>query len=177
MFVAECLIKIIALGFKKYLSEYFNILDLVIVLISLIEVLMAIVNIGENSTSYFTALRALRLMRVFKLVKSNESLSILVESIGRTIGNLGTFSVLLVLIIYIFTLLGMQSFAGQIMITDDDFVDLNKYGVPNPDGTASDNNFDTFINAFVTIFQVLSGEDWQQVMFNAVRCTQYSQIV
>lgn len=51
VFVAECLIKIIALGFKKYLSEYFNILDLVIVLISLIEVLMNIVNIGENSTS------------------------------------------------------------------------------------------------------------------------------
>lgn len=67
-------------------------------------------------------------MRVFKLVKSNESLSILVESIGRTIGNLGTFSVLLVLIIYIFTLLGMQSFAGMIMIADDDSVDLNKYG-------------------------------------------------
>lgn len=99
VFVIECLIKVIALGFKKYLSEYFNILDLVIVLISLIEMLMSMVQPGDSSASFFTALRALRLMRVFKLVKSNESLSILVESIGRTVGNLGTFSVLLILII------------------------------------------------------------------------------
>jgi len=66
-------------------------------------------------------------MRVFKLVKSNESLSILVESIGRTVGNLGTFSVLLILIIYIFTLLGMQNFAGFIVFDDNGNVDMNKY--------------------------------------------------
>lgn len=64
---------------------------------------------------------------MFKLVKSNESLSILVESIGRTVGNLGTFSVLLILIIYIFTLLGMQNFAGFIVFDDNGNVDMNKY--------------------------------------------------
>jgi len=60
--------------------------------------------------------------------------------------------------------MGMQSFAGKMKFDDHSNVDLNKYGYPNPDGTASDNNFDNFPNAFVTIFQVLSGEDWQMIM-------------
>ena len=58
------------------------------------------------------------------------------------------------LFIFIFTLLGMQTFAG---IFKDD-----------PEGTPS-NNYDSVSIAFITIFQVLTLENWQTVLFVTLR--------
>lgn len=79
----------------------------------------------------FSALRAFRLMRVFKLAKSSESLSMLLESIARTLGAMANFSILLFLVIYIFSLLGMTAFAGQINLDDDGNLIVDKYGEAN----------------------------------------------
>jgi magnesium-transporting ATPase (P-type) len=61
---------------------------------------------------------------------------------------------LMFLFIMIFTLLGMQTFAG--------------YWKDDPEGTPP-NNYDTFGYAFFTIFQVLTMENWQTVMFVSMR--------
>ena len=54
---------------------------------------------------------------------------------------------LLFLFILIFALLGMQLFGGAFNF---------------PDGTP-DANFDTFVISLLTVFQVLTGEDWNEV--------------
>jgi len=87
-----------AYGLERYFSEYFNLMDFVIVIISNVEMVLGFV-ISGSSTSYLLALRAMRLLRIFKLVKTSASLSLLLESIARTIVNLGTFSILLFLLI------------------------------------------------------------------------------
>ena len=57
---------------------------------------------------------------------------------------------LLFLFILIFALLGMQLFGGAFNF---------------PDGTP-DANFDTFVISLLTVFQVLTGEDWNEVSNN-----------
>jgi len=98
---------------------------MVIVIISLIELFIEAVTQGNNN-SIFTALRAFRLMRVFKIAKFSDSLSVLLESIIKTLGSLVHFSLLLFLILYVYTLLGMQFFAGKQKYDSEDRLIVNK---------------------------------------------------
>ncbi len=59
---------------------------------------------------------------------------------------------LLFLFILIFALLGMQLFGGAFNFSD---------GRPP-------SNFDTFAIALLTVFQVLTGEDWNEVMYQGI---------
>lgn len=59
---------------------------------------------------------------------------------------------LLFLFILIFALLGMQLFGGQFNF---------------PEGTPP-TNFNTFPIALLTVFQILTGEDWNEVMYQGI---------
>jgi voltage-dependent calcium channel L type alpha-1D len=60
---------------------------------------------------------------------------------------------LLFLFIVIFALLGMQLFGAQFKLVREE----------NPR-----TNFDDFWNAMLTVFQILTGEDWNAVMYDGV---------
>lgn len=62
-------------------------------------------------------------------------------------------AMLLLLFLFIYTLLGMQLFGGKF-----DFEE----GTPR-------GNFDQFHSAFVTVFQLLTLENWQLVLFSGIR--------
>ena len=51
----------------------------------------------------------------------------------------------------VFALLGMQLFGGNL----------------NSDEGKPNTNFDSFIPAFLTVFQVLTGEDWVNIMYTS----------
>jgi hypothetical protein len=99
--------KFVGLRPKIYLKEKFNIFDILIVVVSLIEIS---ISQGRGSLS---ALRAFRLLRVFKIFRM-ENLRILIDSIAFTITTIGNYFVLLLLFIYVYALLGMQFFAGKL---------------------------------------------------------------
>lgn len=94
-------------------------------------------------------LRALRLLRIFKVTKYWSSLRNLVISLLNSMRSILSLLFLLFLFILIFALLGMQLFGGAFNF---------------PDGTP-DANFDTFVISLLTVFQVLTGEDWNEVSF------------
>jgi len=60
---------------------------------------------------------------------------------------------LLFLFIVVFALLGMQLFGGQF----------------NFDEGTPPTNFDTFPAAIMTVFQILTGEDWNEVMYDGIK--------
>lgn len=128
----EAIIKILALGFDRYSEEFFNIFDLIIVIVSLIEIITEeILTAFLSSVSLnISAFRTLRLLRIFKLVKSNEALSLLLESIALTMMKLSTFFVILFILMIQFTLFGMQMFAGRLRLNEDGTCMLNKFGFP-----------------------------------------------
>lgn len=134
------LFKIIGLGFVTYLRDGFNILDAIVVVFSLIE-------LGFQGGNVVSSLRALRLLRIMKLARSWDSLRLLINSIMHTLTSIGPFTVLLSLFIYVAALMGMQFFAGRI---------------PGPPRA----HFDELHSAIITIFIVLVGENWNEVMFD-----------
>ncbi|VDO98416.1 unnamed protein product [Soboliphyme baturini] len=149
IFMFEMLFKMFGLGVDVYFQSSFNIFDFVVITGSLIEVIWGELKGGSFGIS---VLRALRLLRIFKVTKYWTSLRNLVVSLMNSMRSIISLLFLLFLFIVIFALLGMQLFGGEFNFTD---------GRPYT-------HFDTFSIALITVFQILTGEDWNEVMYLAI---------
>ncbi|XP_034948343.1 voltage-dependent calcium channel type A subunit alpha-1 isoform X7 [Chelonus insularis] len=149
LFMCEMFIKMYALGPRIYFESSFNRFDCVVILGSIFEVIWSAVKSGSFGLS---VLRALRLLRIFKVTKYWSSLRNLVISLLNSMRSIISLLFLLFLFILIFALLGMQLFGGQFNF---------------PSGTPA-TNFNTFPIALLTVFQILTGEDWNEVMYQGI---------
>merc|ERR1719313_1316509 len=152
--------------------------DGVIVVSSWVEIAVQLT--GSATGAYagaFRALRGIRLLRVFKLFKKMKTFRILVRSIVQTIKSMSYFSVLLFLLMMVFTLMGSALFANEMRFDEDgkkiqdDEMYCPPYDVPNNMDCIPRNHFDDFQSGFVTVFQILSGENWNAVWYDAKRAT------
>lgn len=109
----------------------------------------------------FLVFRTFRVFRIFKLFKSGD-LRMLLDSMIFTISSIGPYVVFLMFFIYIFALVGMSFYAGNIKFNGKDEVDL-------VNGTSPRENFDTLGNSLMTLFIIIMGS-WSQIMESAVRC-------
>ncbi|XP_077535891.1 calcium voltage-gated channel subunit cacophony isoform X5 [Haemaphysalis longicornis] len=150
LFIFEMLIKVYALGPRIYFESSFNRFDCVVIAGSIFEVVWSSLKDGSFGLS---VLRALRLLRIFKFTKYWSSLRNLVISLLNSMRSIISLLFLLFLFILIFALLGMQLFGGVFNF---------------PDGTPPA-NFNTFPIALLTVFQILTGEDWNEVMYNGIQ--------
>ncbi|KAA3681610.1 uncharacterized protein DEA37_0007098 [Paragonimus westermani] len=145
------LLKMYGLKIRIYFESTFNIFDCTVIIGSLFEIIWGFFH---TDTSFgISVLRALRLLRIFKVTRYWASLRNLVVSLLNSMRSIISLLFLLFLFILIFALLGMQLFGG-------DF---------NFDEGRPTQNFDTFVKALMTVFQILTGEDWNTVMYNGIR--------
>ena len=109
-----------------------------------------------------TALRGFRLLRIFKLAKSWKRFEILIETLGRTLADIAIFSILLFLVIFTFTLLGLELFAWKAKFNiAKDILDDN--------GVSPRYNFDNFLNSFTTVFIILTNDGMSTIFMNFYR--------
>ncbi|KAF0297828.1 Voltage-dependent calcium channel type D subunit alpha-1 [Amphibalanus amphitrite] len=152
LFTIEMLVKMYALGFQSYFVSLFNRFDCFVVISSIMEVLLT--KTGVMPPLGVSVLRCVRLLRVFKVTRYWRSLSNLVASLLNSIQSIASLLLLLFLFIVIFALLGMQVFGGKFNFDDSD------------DKPRS--NFDSFVQSLLTVFQILTGEDWNVVMYHGI---------
>lgn len=146
----EMFIKMYALGPRIYLESSFNRFDCIVICGSIFEVVWSHIKGGSFG---FSVLRALRLLRIFKVTKYWSSLRNLVISLLNSMRSIISLLFLLFLFILIFALLGMQLFGGQFNFPDE----------------TPPTNFNTFPIALLTVFQILTGEDWNEVMYLGIQ--------
>ncbi|XP_075877649.1 voltage-dependent R-type calcium channel subunit alpha-1E-like isoform X4 [Nelusetta ayraudi] len=150
LFLAEMFLKIYGLGFRLYFHSSFNCFDCGVIVGSIFEVVWGFFRPGMSFG--ISVLRALRLLRIFKITKYWASLRNLVVSLMSSMKSIISLLFLLFLFIVVFALLGMQLFGGRFIFED-----------------YTPTNFDTFPAAIMTVFQILTGEDWNEVMYNGIR--------
>jgi hypothetical protein len=92
-------------------------------------------------------------LRVFKLAKSWKKLDYLIKTIWRTLTDIASFSVLLFLIIFTYTLVGLEVFSNKAKFDKNDHLDLEN-------GNSPVYNFDDFVEAFTTIFIIFTNDSW-----------------
>nr|XP_054600899.1 voltage-dependent N-type calcium channel subunit alpha-1B isoform X1 [Nothobranchius furzeri] len=150
LFLTEMTLKMYGLGGRNYFHSSFNCFDFGVIVGSICEVIWDIIKPG--SSFGISVLRALRLLRIFKVTKYWNSLRNLVVSLLNSMKSIISLLFLLFLFIVVFALLGMQLFGGQFNFEDE----------------TPTTNFDTFPAAILTVFQILTGEDWNAVMYHGI---------
>ncbi|XP_034393185.1 dihydropyridine-sensitive L-type skeletal muscle calcium channel subunit alpha-1-like [Cyclopterus lumpus] len=151
LFVVEMFVKMYALGPRGYFMSLFNRFDFFVVLCGILEMIMF--SAGAVAPLGFSVLRCIRLLRILKVTKYWTSLSNLVASLLNSVRSIASLLLLLFLFIVIFSLLGMQVFGGKFNFTDH---------------RPRRSNFDNFPQALISVFQILTGEDWTTIMNNGI---------
>ncbi|XP_068599075.1 dihydropyridine-sensitive L-type skeletal muscle calcium channel subunit alpha-1-like [Brachionichthys hirsutus] len=151
MFALEMLMKMYALGLPSYFMSLFNRFDCFVVSTGITELIL--VHMGFMSVMGISVLRCIRLLRLLKVTRYWTSLSNLVASLLNSVRSIACLLLLLFLFIVIFSLLGMQVFGGKFNF---------------PDRVKPRSTFDSFPQALITVFQILTGEDWNAVMYDGI---------
>lgn len=156
LFAIEVFLKVLANGIRSFSRDNMNLFDLFVVVLSVIELFVI-----SGSSSKISAFRAVRVFRTFRVLRVArmfryvQSLFKILRAISSSLSKFIYLFLLLLLFIVIFSLIGVQIFAGEF-----DFPD----GVPR-------SNFDDFHNSFVTIWQLLTMENWQGLLYDTMRST------
>ncbi|XP_070594614.1 voltage-dependent L-type calcium channel subunit alpha-1D isoform X2 [Erythrolamprus reginae] len=151
LFTCEMLVKMYSLGLQSYFVSLFNRFDCFVVCGGIVETIL--VELQIMSPLGISVFRCVRLLRIFKVTRHWTSLSNLVASLLNSMKSIASLLLLLFLFIIIFSLLGMQLFGGKF----------------NFDETQTKRStFDNFPQALLTVFQILTGEDWNAVMYDGI---------
>uniref|UniRef100_A0A3Q2ZLU0 Voltage-dependent L-type calcium channel subunit alpha n=1 Tax=Kryptolebias marmoratus TaxID=37003 RepID=A0A3Q2ZLU0_KRYMA len=151
LFTCEMLVKMYSLGLQAYFVSLFNRFDCFVVCGGISETIL--VELEIMSPLGISVFRCVRLLRIFKVTRHWQSLSNLVASLLNSMKSIASLLLLLFLFIIIFSLLGMQVFGGKF----------------NFDETQTKRStFDNFPQALLTVFQILTGEDWNVVMYDGI---------
>ena len=167
-FTGELMIKITAYGFKYYWYVNWNKFDFIIVIMSLValdEQLLADLNFNV------TALRIIRVSRLLRMVKTSEGLRTLLKTLFMSLGNIINTSLLLVLILFTFSVAGMSLF-GRIKMTKDDYLADKKWMAENKEEDIPEDleflnsnvNFRSFYLSMLTLWRASTGESWNGIM-------------
>ncbi|KAK9816645.1 hypothetical protein WJX72_003272 [[Myrmecia] bisecta] len=147
-FAGEMVLKLLGLGLKQYFADRFNIFDMIIVVLSLVEIFM-------SSGGALGSLRTLRVLRVLRLIKNWTSLHRFVITIWHTLASLSSLIIILLICVFVYAVVGMQLFGGKL----------------GPPGQVPRHNYDSFVWAAITSFQVITVDDWNSVLYDAIRAT------
>lgn len=150
VFTLETLLKIFGYGLQKFGHDGFNVFDAAIVGLSLADFILGANTQALSVIKIVRIFRIFRVLRVTRLLRSLKFMKILMQVILETLEDFGYMSILFMLFLLIFSLIGMQFFAGK----------FNFYG---PDEVKRE-NFDDFRSAMITVFQIMTFSDWDRVI-------------
>jgi len=137
LFFLEGALRLMALGFKAYFKDGFNVFDTVVNGFSILDFF----KIGPS----FVVLRGFRLLRIFKIVRSLPGLRALLETVLKSMGAIANLGILIFMFVFIYALLGKSFF----------YEEMQEF-----DGSRSRYQFNNVSNATLLIFIILSSENW-----------------
>ncbi|XP_051508518.1 calcium channel, voltage-dependent, L type, alpha 1S subunit, b [Myxocyprinus asiaticus] len=150
-FTMEMVMKMYAFGVRAYFMSIFNRFDFFVVTTGILEIALVVSDV--MTPLGISVMRCIRLLRLFKVTRYWKSLSNLVASLLNSVKSIASLLLLMFLFIVIFALLGMQVFGGKFNF---------------PDREIQRSNFDDFPQALISVFQVLTGEEWDTIMYNGI---------
>lgn len=187
VFLLEALLLHFAYGVKLYWLKFTTFFDGVVLLAAGLELVFGWLGNGSLVPVPATAFRGLRLVMVLSRWRACRSL---IKSVLRTLGQFANFALLLLIVIYIFALLGQSLFAAQFVFDPDtgepltnciphsEFLLNQEYCYAKCSSPLSPTNlfrclprahYDDFYTACVSIFMLLSGDSWETQMWNGMK--------
>ncbi|KAK4192634.1 Ion transport protein-domain-containing protein [Podospora australis] len=153
MLVVDIVIRFLA-DHRRFHRKFRNLFDLLLAIITTVILIPPIRNSGQVY-NWLTVFQILRVYRVVLAIPMTRSLIQLVLGNVTGIGNLMLFVFLMTFLMAIFA---SQLFRGQIPARDSDDEWIR---VP----------FNTIYNSFLGMYQVLSSENWTEILYNVTTYT------
>eukprot|EP00957_Ditylum_brightwellii_P030192 2284667-Ditylum_brightwellii.AAC.1 len=107
------------------------------------------------------------------MAKSWKSLHSLLQTMNETVLEIGNFATLLLLFIFIYALIGMQMFSNRLHFHPNSGAVIHISDADYSTALVPRSHFDNLFWSMTTIFQVLTGENWNSVMYDAWRATSW----
>lgn len=189
VFCVEAITKLYALGFRRYLKERWNKLDVMIVIFSIVGILLEEVesNLIPINPTIIRVMRVARIARVLKLLKMAKGMRALLNTVMQALPQVGNLGLLFFLLFFIFAALGVELFGrlGTVLflvplpcspsysncktfIFNLMFIcicTLLECDEDHPcQGMSEHAHFQNFGIAFLTLFRVATGDNWNGVM-------------
>ena len=169
VFTLEVALKLYV-GMRSYLKDPFNVLDLVIVIAGVLELGF---QGGQQGGSSISALRSLRVLRVLRLATYFRQLQKWLHILLSAIRNVLYIVIILALLVYLGAIWGMRLFGGRLCLPSDAAVNAT---APAP-CVAPRANYDTLHTSILATFQIITGENWNEIMYSAMRQTSWLSVV
>ena len=170
--ILEIVFKIRCFGYLKFIQSFSNCLDSSLLLVSL---LYATSQLDSNENAFSTVTGYLNSFQPLRLVfRSNRLLSGIKSIVMAFLPAIG-FAAVLFIPILIFSLLGVQVLAGKLHFCSDplifykkDCIGFDPYHSEIREWLNSPLNFDWIGNSLLSIFSIVSLNDWTHVLWLAV---------
>ncbi|NXT92654.1 CAC1G protein, partial [Anhinga rufa] len=167
IFVLESVFKLIAFGFRRFFQDRWNQLDLAIVLLSIMGITLEEIEVNASlpiNPTIIRIMRVLRIARVLKLLKMAVGMRALLDTVMQALPQVGNLGLLFMLLFFIFAALGVELFG-----------DLECDDTHPCEGLGRHATFRNFGMAFLTLFRVSTGDNWNGIMKDTLRdCDQES---
>ena len=146
-FFCEATIKIIGYGSRMYFASISNIFDFAVVVVSCTDIFLTYVMgsriiLLRRGPQLIRSIKVFRISKFIRLFKILKPLKKLLDIIFFSLPAFGNVMALLILIFYIYAILGYHLF-----------------------GEIDSGRFSSFSNAMFTLFRSSTGEDWYKIMF------------
>lgn len=160
VFIVEAIMKICALGPIIYLKDKWNQLDVFIVILSIVGIVLEELEtkIIPINPTIIRVMRVLRIARVLKLLKMAKGIRALLDTVMQALPQVGNLGLLFFLLFFIFAALGVELF-GRLECSDH---------FPCQ-GLGEHAHFANFGMAFLTLFRVATGDNWNGIMKDTLR--------
>ena len=173
VFFVEMICKITGLGFSSYWANSYNRFDSIVVILSFIDWIGGKTSL-ETGDSFLKAFRTFRLLRMIELARAWDALNEIWLKTVKSFMDIGNFSLLMLLFIYIFALLGMELFSNIALVDEYDNLVVGEDRVQQlySSGeyyTFPRDNFNSLGFAITSVFIVFIGEDWNWTMYQWIR--------
>jgi hypothetical protein len=141
-------------GIRRFHHKPRNLIDLGLAVITTIILIPPI----RNSGQVYNWLTIFQIIRVYRVVLAIPMTSKLIELVLGNVTGIGNLMVFVFLITFLMAIFASQLFRGQLPATDDDGEFLR---IP----------FNTIYNSFLGMYQVLSSENWTDILYSVTSYT------
>ncbi|XP_027131553.1 dihydropyridine-sensitive L-type skeletal muscle calcium channel subunit alpha-1 isoform X1 [Larimichthys crocea] len=183
VFTAEIVLKMTTYGAILHKGSFcrnsFNILDLLVVSVSLLSMGME-----SSAISVVKILRVLRVLRPLRAINRAKGLKHVVQCVFVAVKTIGNIVLVTMLLDFMFACIGVQLFKGKFYAcTDPDKMTeetckgwyikfqegaLHEVEVRKREWTNSGLNFDNILNGMLALFTISTFEGWPKILYKAI---------
>lgn len=160
IFTLELALKWVALGAHRYIKDRWNQLDVGIVILSVVGIVLEEMesDMMPVNPTIIRVMRVMRIARVLKLLKMAKGIRALLDTVMQALPQVGNLGLLFFLLFFIFAALGVELFGRLECDRQHPCQGLSEHA-----------NFRNFGMAYLTLFRVATGDNWNGIMKDTLR--------